>query len=260
MKEYFIGIWRDRYILFSLVNRDLQTKYRGSVLGVAWAVLTPLGLVLIIGSVYSIIFGADPKEFIPLLFAGLSPWIFISVSAEGGTNAFISAEGYLKQTTVNAQIFPLRITIVNFINLLYSIIAFFAVYLFLHPQLFGPIMLLMFPGLIIMFLFALSLANFSSVFNLNLRDFQPLQSLVLQGLFYVTPIIYRPEMLDKKGFEIVYQINPFYYIMEVVRMPMLGKELPEASTYFIAIGLALALFICSVAKVMNTKKGIAFKL
>lgn len=260
MKEYFIGIWRDRYILFSLVNRDLQTKYRRSVLGVAWAVLTPLGLVLIIGSVYSIIFGTDPKEFIPLLFAGLNPWIFMSGTADGGTNAFISAEGYLKQTTVNAQIFPLRITIVNFINLLYSIIAFFAVYLFLEPQLFGPEMLLMFPGLIIMFLFSLSLANFSAVFNLSLRDFQPLQGLVLQGLFYVTPIIYQPAMLAKKGFEIVYKINPFYYIMEVVRMPMLGKELPEASTYFIAVSLALSLFMCSVIMVMNTKKGIAFKL
>ncbi|WP_407306637.1 ABC transporter permease [Desulfosporosinus sp. SB140] len=260
MKEYFIGIWRDRYVLFSLVNRDLQTKYRRSVLGIAWAVLTPLGLVLIIGSVYAIIFGVDPKEFIPLIFAGLNPWLFMNASADGGTNAFISAEGYLKQTTVNAQIFPLRITIVNFINLVYSVITFFAVYLFLQPQLFGPKMLLMFPGLVIMFLFALSLANFSAVFNLNLRDFQPLQSLVLQGIFYVTPILYQPEMLAKKGFEFVYKINPFYYIMEVVRMPMLGKELPEGSTYLIAIGLTCIFFIFSVAMTMNTKKGIAFKL
>jgi len=260
MKDYFIGLWRDRFILFSLVNRDLQAKYRRSVLGIAWAVLTPLGLVLIIGSVYSIIFGTDPKEFIPLLFAGLNPWIFMNAAAEGGTNAFLSAEGYLKQTTVNAQIFPLRVTIVNFINLLYSIIAFFAIYLFLQPQLFGPKMLLMFPGLIIMFLFALSLSNYSAVINLNLRDFQPIQSLVLQGLFYVTPIIYQPEMLAKRGFEFVYRINPFYYIMEVVRMPMLGLGLPEVSTYAIAIGLALSLFISSVVMVMNTKKGIAFKL
>jgi len=260
MKEYFIGIWHDRYILFSLVNVDLQSKYRRSVLGIAWTVLTPLGLVLIIGSVYSIIFDFDFKEFVPILFAGLNSWIFINASADGGTNAFLSAEGYLKQTTVNAQIFPLRLTIVNFVNLLYSIIAFFAVYLFLEPQIFGPKMLLLFPGLVIIFIFTLSLANISAVVNLYLRDFQPLQGLVLQGLFYVTPIIYKPEMLADKGFEFVYLINPLYYIVEVIKIPMLGKELLEVSIYLIAIGITLTLFICSVALVMNIKKGIAFKL
>lgn len=115
--EYFRGIWLDRFILASLVNKDLQIKYKRSKLGVAWAILTPLGLVLIIGGVYSIIFGAEPKTFIPLLFAGLTPWIFLNSTADGGTLAFIGAEGYLKQTIVNAQIFPLRITLVNFVNL-----------------------------------------------------------------------------------------------------------------------------------------------
>ena len=258
--EYFGGIWRDRYVLFSLVNRDLITKYRRSVLGVAWTIITPLGLVLMIGGVYSVIFGANPKEFIPILFAGLNPWIFLNASADGGTLSYISAEGYLKQTTINAQIFPLRVTIVNFINLLYSIIAFFTIYLFLQPQLFGPKMLLVFPGLIIVFFFALSLANFSSVFNLKLRDFQHLQGLVLQGLFYATPIIYLPEMLAEKGFEIVYKINPFYYMLEVVRAPMLGKVFVDIYIYSIAVTITIVLYSISIILVMKTKKGIALKL
>ncbi len=258
--EYFNGIWRDRYILWSLVNKDLQLKYRRSALGVGWAILTPLGLVLIIGSVYSIIFGTDPKVFIPALFAGLNPWLFINVAADGGTMAFIGAEGYLKQTTVNAQIFPLRTVLGGFINLLYSILAFFSVYLFLQPQLFGPKMLMVFPGLLVMFLFALSLANFSSVLNLNIRDYQPLQSLILQGLFYVTPIIYEPDMLAKKGFSLVYQLNPIYYILEIVRMPMLGRELPSLNIYAVAVVITAALFLMSVRLVMKSKKGIAFKL
>lgn len=260
IREYFGGIWHDRYILFSLVNRDLVTKYRRSVLGVAWTVLTPLGLVLIIGSVYSIIFGTDPKIFIPMLFAGLNPWIFMNTSAEGGTGAFLAAEGYLKQTTVNAQIFPLRVVLVNFVTLLYSVITFFAVYLFLQPKLFGPKMLMLFPGLFVMFLFALSLANISAVFNLHLRDFQHLQQLILQGLFYVTPIIYLPEMLAERGFSFVYRINPFYYILEVVKVPMLGEKMPELSIYLIAIGLTFVLLFWSIRLVMKTKKGIAFKL
>lgn len=246
--------------MYSLVNRDLQTKYRKSVLGIAWSILTPLGLVLIIGSVYSIIFSTDPKFFIPLLFTGLNPWIFISGSADGGTMSFLSAEGYLKQTNVNAQIFPLRTTLVNFVNLLYSIIAFFTIYLFLQPDLFGYKMIFVFPGLLILLIFGIALSNISAVFNLNLRDFQPMQSLILQGMFYVTPVIFDASMLEERGFGAIYKLNPFYYILEVVRQPMLGNKIPTVDIYLIALVIALGTFIISVFLVMKTKKGIAFKL
>lgn len=258
--NYFKGIWKDRYVLWSLVSRDLQAKYKKSALGVAWSIVTPLGLVLIIGSVYSIIFGADPRTFIPLLFAGLNPWLFMSGAADGGTYAYISAEGYLKQTTVSPQIFPLRGVLVGFVNLLYSIMTFFAVYLFLQPNLFGPRMLMVFPGLIIIFFFSLALANIASVMNLNVRDFQPLQSLVLQGLFYATPVIYQASMLYDKGFAILYRVNPFYYILEVVRTPMLGVRVPSIYIYLIAIGSTIILLLFSIRMVMKNNQGIALKL
>lgn len=260
LKNYFSGIWKDRYILWNLVNKDLQLKYRRSALGVAWSILTPLGLVLIIGCVYSIIFATKPQEFIPLLFAGLNPWLFISGCAEGGALAFLSAEGYLKQTTVNAQIFPIRGVLVGFVNLLYSILAFFTIYLFLQPDSFGIKMLMIFPGLVIIFVFALAWANISAVINLNIRDYQPLLSLILQGLFYATPIIFPADMLQEKGFGIIYQINPIYYMLEVVRRPMLGNELPDVKMYIIATLIALGMFIASVILVMKQKKNITFKL
>lgn len=258
--SYFKGLWRDRYILSSLVNSDLQAKYRKSALGVAWSIITPVGLVLIIGSVYSIIFGSDPKIFIPTLFSGLTPWLFINTVTDGGTGAFLGAEGYLKQTTVNAQIFPLRVTLVGFTNLLYSIIAFFAAYLFLQPQLFGVKMMMVFPSLLILLVFGVSLCNISSVLNLYIRDFQPLQSLILQGLFYATPIIFPAQMLKDKGFELVYKLNPYYYIIEILRAPMLGRELPSLDTYLIAIAITMSLFFASIIIIMKIKKGIAFKL
>lgn len=258
--SYFKGLWRDRYILGSLVNSDLQAKYRKSVLGVAWSIVTPLGLVLIIGSVYSIVFGADPKIFIPSLFGGLTPWFFINSVADGGTGAFLSAEGYLKQTNVNAQIFPLKITLVGFVNLLYSMLAFFTIYLFLQPNLFNFKMLMIFPGLLLLLIFGSSLTNISAVLNLNIRDFQPLQSLVLQGVFYATPIIFPAQILKEKGFDLVYKLNPVYYIIEVVKGPMLGNTLPSLEIYLITVILTLTLYILSIVVLMRTKKGIAFKL
>ncbi|NCE65443.1 ABC transporter permease [Pseudoflavonifractor sp. 524-17] len=260
LKEYFQGIWRDRFILASLVNTDLQKKYRRSKLGVAWAILTPLGLSIIMGSVYGILFGVDVKEFIPFLFAGLNPWQFISGSADGGTGAFLGAEGYLKQTTVNAQIFPIRTVIVNFINLLYSILAFFTLYLFLDPLVFSAEMLLCVPGLIVLFLFALGLANFSSVINLDIRDFQPFQTLLLQGIFYATPIVYQASMLKEKGVELLYQANPFYYLLEIVRTPMQGSSVPPLEVWLSAAVISLITFFGSIYFLMKRRSKIVFKL
>ena len=258
--DYFRGIWRDRFILWSLVNKDLQMKYRRSKLGVFWAILMPMGLSLVIGGVYSIIYGTSPREFIPLLFAGLNPWLFISGTADGAAISFLGAEGYLKQTSVNAQIFPLRVTLLNFVNLLYALLAFFTVYLFLQPDAFGPIMLAAVPGLIILFLFTLALANIAASANLYLRDYQPMQSLVLQGLFYATPIIYPASMLAEKGFSAVYRWNPFYYVIEIVKSPIQGLILPRFEIYLTAFFIASVFFLFSVYVVMKTRKGIAFKL
>lgn len=259
-RDYFTGIWKNRYVLASLVKQDLQMRYNRSILGVAWSVITPMGLSIIIGLIYSIIFNTDPVTFVPLLFAGLNPWNFLSVCADGGTYSFISAEGYIKQTTVSAQIFPLRGVLVGFVNFLYGMVAFFSVYLFLAPDNFGPRMLMVFPGFLIILLAGLALSNISSVINLYIRDYQPLQSLILQGLFYVTPIIYETSMLDQRGFSMVYRINPFYYFIEIVRTPALGLRLPGLQVYGGAIGLTVLLFALSIILVMKTCKGLALKL
>lgn len=260
IKEYFKGIWRDRFILLSLVNNDLRMKYRRSKLGILWSVLMPLGLSLIIGGVYSIIYNADPKKFIPMIFAGLNPWIFLSGTADGGTVAFIGAEGYLKQTSVNAQIFPLRIVLVNFANLLYALLAFLTVYLFLQPDLIGPKILMVIPGLILIFCFALSMANIAATINLYIRDYQPMQSLLMQGIFYATPILYPAEMLLERGFSVLYRLNPFYYFIEIVKVPIQGVSIPGWHIYAVATVIALTVFMISIVLVMRTKKGIAFRL
>lgn len=260
IRNYIEGMWKDRFVLANLVRQDLHMKYNRSVLGVAWSIITPLGLAAIIGCIYSVIFGTDPKAFVPLLFAGLNPWNFICGSADGGTYSYLTAEGYIKQTTVSPQIFPIRGVIVGFVNLLYSVVAFFAVYLFLAPNNFNPKMLMVFPGLIIIFFAGVGLANISSVINLYLRDYQPFQSLVFQGLFYATPIIYTTDMLKQKGFSILYEINPFYYLIEIVRTPMLGLRIPDIKVYIIAIGIVVVLLCISIIAVMKVCKGLALKL
>lgn len=244
----------------SLVRNDLNNRYRNSILGIAWSVLTPLGMVIIIGCVYSIIWGQDLKTFIPMLFAGLTPWIFVTGSAEAGTGCFSGAEGYIKQTMTNIEIFPLRTALVNFVNFLYSVISFFAVYLFLAPDKFGPKMLMVIPGMIILFIFGAGISTIAGIINTYVRDYQPLQSLVLQGMFYATPIIYPTAILANKGYSLIYLLNPFYYMIEVVRAPMIGDQIPAISVYVTAIIIAIVIALIAIYLISKIGREIIFRL
>lgn len=260
IRETLIRIWISRYVLISLVKRDLQLKYRRSILGVAWSVLMPLGLALVVGAVYSIVLGNDPKTFIPLLFASINPWTFLSGTADAATVSLVGAEGYIKQTAVPCEIYPLRTVMVNFVNLGYTIITFFFLYLFINPGAFGIRMLMLIPGLAIMFFFAWGIANISAMCNLFVRDYQPLQSVILQGFFYATPIIFPAELLAERGFAIIYQVNPFYYMLEVVRRPMMGSALPSAETYIIACTIALVVFLFGIRLIATKRDKVVFYL
>jgi len=259
LKQYFSEIFEYRYVLISLVKRDLMGKYRRSRLGVLWSVLTPLGLAAVVGGVYGILFGTSPQTLIPMIFAGLNPWVFMSGTADNATMTFTAAESYIKQSTVTTYIFPLRTVLTNFLTLSYSILAFFCVYLFFQPNLFGPKMLMCIPGLLIMYFFSWGLANITSVINMNFRDFAPMQSLILQGFFYATPIIYDAQILKDRGYQFVYLINPFYYMLEVVRKPMLGY-IPGWRCYVAAVGVAAAVFLVGAFVQIRNRKKIVYLL
>ncbi len=260
IKTYFSEIYRNRYLLKVLVQRDVLMKYRRSSLGILWAVLTPLGLAIIVGGVYAILFGSSPRALIPLIFASINPWTFMSGTADVSTGCFMAAEGYIKQSSVGTIIFPLRTTLSNFVNLLYSTLTFFVIYLFVEPDLFGWKMLMVLPGLWLMLLFALGLSNITSIINLYFRDFAPIQSLLLQGLFYATPIIFDSRILDEKGFSMVYKINPFYYMIEVVRRPMLGEELPNIQCYLIAIFITVITVLVGIRLQVKYRNKIVFQM
>ena len=258
--SYFKNIISARHILMSLTKQDLKNRYRNSVLGVLWNFLSPLGIVVIIGAVYSVVFNTPFGELIPYLFSGLLPWLFFTGCAEGGSLSFLNSQGYIKQTQVPIEIFPLRISLVHFVNLLIAIVAFFLIYAIINPSGFGLNMLLVVPALIIWFIFCSSWAAISAIVNLYIRDFQPLQSLIIQGLFYLSPIIYKPEMLNHSNFEWLYLLNPFYYLLEIIRKPLIGESLPSLESW--GISTILAILLCEIAVYLINKIGrkITFRL
>lgn len=137
MFQYFNSLKRSKYILEMLVFRDIFSKYKKSILGVAWSMITPISMVGVIGLVYSIVFGIPLITFVPYLFSGLTPWFFISGAIDSGTSSYIIAEGFITQTKIDTEIFPLRMVLGAFINYLFMSVAYFLVYALIKPDAFN---------------------------------------------------------------------------------------------------------------------------
>ncbi|WP_052947398.1 ABC transporter permease [Aneurinibacillus tyrosinisolvens] len=257
---FFKNVFRARHILFSLVNQDLKNKYRNSFFGIGWSLLTPLGLVLIIGLVFSQVLKQPIKDFVPFLFSGLIPWLYLVQCADGGTAAFISGQGYIKQTQTPIEIFPIRVVLTSFVQLLYSLAAFFIMYLFISPENFNTNMFFVIISLPIWLLAGIGLATISAIINTYIRDYSHLQSLIIQGLFYATPIMYPVSLLEKSKYRWIYEWNPIHYLIEIIREPLLGKKMPDLSIWLSAVGFVFLILFIGVLSIGKIGRKITFRL
>lgn len=250
----------DRHIIASFVRQDLRARYRGSALGILWAVLIPLGTTSIIAVVYSILWKADIHTFIPYLFSGLTPWTYLTAICDGGAYAYIGSEGYIKQLSIHNEIFPVRTATTAFINsLLFGLIAYLLVLLVLASNLLSAWMLLVIPALALYYLFGISMATIAATAQVYIRDYAPTQTLVLQALFYVTPILYDFQMMKDMGYNLIYELNPFFYLIQIMRDALMGK--PAMPLYWgVATGICMVVFGCSQLLFHKTNRKIVFRL
>jgi len=257
--QYFRNVYLGRFILMSLINRDLRARYRGTMFGIAWSLITPLGLAVIIGTVFSLLWGQPMKSFIPYLFSGLMPWLYLAACAQAGTNSFISAQGYIKQTQTPIEIFPIRTAVVELINLLFSLIVFFVLYFILSHESFSYFMFASLFSIVIFAIFGASIATISAFINTYIRDYSQIQSLIIQGMFYVTPIVWQPSILDERGYAFIYKFNPMYYMLEILRKPLLG-EMPSGKIWLVALVITILLAGIAIMLMRKIGRKIIFKL
>ena len=86
------------------------------------------------------------------------------------------------------------------------------------------------PSLVLLFIFAWSLAVCTGTLNVLFHDTQHLLEIMLQILFYMTPIMYKPEILINRNLGWAVQFNPFAVLLDLIRQPLLEGALPSVET------------------------------
>jgi ABC-type polysaccharide/polyol phosphate export permease len=247
-------------IAWQLARLDVLRRYTATMLGLVWAVLSPLLMSAVIGVVFSSLFGMPLREFLPYVFLNLTLWTFFAACAEAGAIAFLAAEGYIKQIAkVSFYTYPLRMVLAAFFTLLLSLLAVAAVVVLLGGRV-SAAWLLAVPGLLAWLAFGFAICTLSAVLNTALRDFQYLQTVGVQALFYATPIMFPAVLLVEHDLAWLLTWNPVYHLMMLIRVPILYNDLPEVSHY-VASALSLAFFLtCAVFAMRIARPRLVFWL
>lgn len=186
-----VEIWKYRALLRMLVVRDLKTRYRSSLLGVAWSFLQPLGMMLVMTFAFSIINRAPPtiQHYNVFILSGLLSWNFFSAAVTGATGSVLTNAALVKKVYFPRAILPVSVVIANLINFLLALPVWVIVTVLSgHPI---PATLLMLPLVIIVqVLFSIGVSFLLSTLNVFYRDTQFILELSMLALFFLTPIWY----------------------------------------------------------------------
>lgn len=219
-------IYQYRQLLGSLVARHLKERYRGSVLGFLWTLMSPLLLMLVYSLVFSVYVRIEMQNYAIFLFCGLLPWLWFAQSLTEGTNSIVMGGSLVTKSMFPARVLPTVCVIAAGFNYLVSlpILAVFLIVAGIHVH---PITWVVVPIVIlIQFILTEGLVLMASALNVFYRDIQHLLNNLITLWFFVTPILYPVKMVPEK-YQWILVANPMSSLIGVYQDVLFNGQMPD---------------------------------
>ena len=252
--------------------QDIKQRYRRSIIGPLWITIS-MGVTAVgLGVLYSVLFGSPISTFLPYVTTGFVVWGFINGCLLEGMETFISNEGLIKHLPAPLSVYALRTvwrqTLMFAHNLIIYLIMLAIFFRFLnepyttsgiacglpdagvcHPGI-SLIALTAIPGFLLIALNGLWVTLLFGIISTRFRDIPQVINALIQLMFYMTPIVWTPDVIfgkpDREWAKVLFQFNPLYHFVQVVRAPLIGQTATMTSWLvvvgFTVVGWALALF------------------
>lgn len=235
---------------------DVKQRYRRSVIGPFWLTISMGVTVTALGFLYANLFKLDLHEYLPFLALGFILWQFISGILIESCEVFVSAENIIKQSQSLFSLQVFRLVWRNLIILAHNLVIFLVVLLVFELPV-GFQMLLFLPALTVAMLLGVGFGTILGILCTRFRDVGPLVQSVTQLCFFLTPIIWKPELLQGRAVFLDY--NPFYHVMSILRAPLLMEPVGLLSWY-VSISLAVGGLILAFLALSGVRRVLAYWL
>jgi homopolymeric O-antigen transport system permease protein len=233
-------ILRYRNLLVQMVRRDILTRYKRSVLGVAWTMLNPLGTMIVLTIAFSSVFGGT-RAYAAYVLSGLIAWTFFSLTTNAAIVNLVWGGSLLRRIYIPPTTFAVSAIGTGLVNMVLSIIPLLIVMAATRVPIKVTFLLLPIP-MIILAVFSLGLGLLISAVAIYFADVAEMYQVALTAWMYLTPIIY-PETIIPSKYLWIIRLNPMYHLVKFFRAPIYDGRLPTPSELLISTTIAVVTLI-----------------
>lgn len=233
-------LWRERQLLVTFTKRNVLVRYKQTVLGIGWAVLQPVFLMVVftlffqhVGNVST---GGIPYPIFS--YAGVLPWTFFSTSLTQSALSLVTNQNLLRKIYFPRLILPLSTVLTALVDFAVASFVLFAmmVYYGVYPD---PVRLLALPALVLLAIAAaLGVGLWLSALNVAYRDVQYVIPFLAQAWLFATPAVYAASTFSQP-WQTLLGLNPMQGVVSGLRWALLGSGQPPGAALAVSAGVAL---------------------
>jgi ABC-type polysaccharide/polyol phosphate export permease len=243
LREELVEAWRYRDLIVQLVQRDIRTRYKRSVLGVAWTMLNPLLMMTVLTLVFSNLFRFELRDYPVYLLSAQILWVFIAQTTTAATSHLLWGGALLTKIYVPRTVFALAAVGTGLVNLAISIVPLLIIAIVIQAPL-GPSLLFLPIPIVLAAAFALGVGLLLSTIAVVFPDIVEMYQVVLTAWYFFTPVMY-PKTIIPEDHQWLLNLNPAYHLVEAFRAPVYAASSAGPNT------IAAAAIVSIVALVIG---------
>jgi len=234
--EELRGVFHYRDLIYQLIQRDIVTRYKRSVLGIAWTLLNPLGTMLVMTIVFSQLFHTV-KGYPVYILSGLLAWTLFSQTTNSSMQQMVWGSALLHRIYMPRAVFAVSAIGTGLVNLILSFIPLIIIMFFTatpphRSLLFLPVAILLLAA------FSLGIGLLLSTISIYFPDAAEMYQVALIAWMYLTPIIYPAEIIPETYRYWLFHLNPMYYLILIFRQPIYDGSLPSFPMLAMGVGIS----------------------
>lgn len=237
----FIDKFKKNQFLFrELVHRDFTKKYKRTILGIAWSVLSPLLSLLVMNLIFGTLLGSSIEHYTIYLFSGQLVFSFFSDSTNEGMTSLLNNAEIFTKVNVPKYLFLFSKNVSSLINFGITLLIYFLFVFANGVPITWKFILLVYPVACLV-VFNLGVGLILSALYVFFRDIQYLYSIFTMLLMYVSAIFYSIDTFPQIG-QNLFLLNPVYVYIRYLRKIVLEGTIPTVQFHLIALGYAVLAF------------------
>jgi homopolymeric O-antigen transport system permease protein len=241
-------LWSHRELVYFLTKRELQIRYKQSFFGVGWAILQPLAFAFIFALVFGEIFKTKPPNGIPypvFAVAGVVPWLFFATSIQSAAGSLVTDANLISKVYFPRLALPLSKGMSLLIDLAIAMVVVIIVTLLYGVGISSNAWLV--PAFLLLgVVTAFALGTLLSAINVKYRDVQLVVPMIVQIMFFASPVLYSGTQVGNQAGEAwryIYSINPMASVLDGMRWALLGQPYPGTVNILISCASALVILL-----------------